>query len=174
MPFLKQEFVDCLNELGLSQVEAAKLLSVNPRTLNRWTENPNEVSGPAEQALRAWLRLQRYNLPWRPDGFSIAENDSSLPEQIARLRNHCISLDDILNKVGKRGGTKLPWQIDLKRGTAKLETIEVGFYKLPNGGFTPAVYRRIDQQPNIECDQVLLEEAIFAIHQALSKERVTN
>lgn len=66
MSFSKQEFEACLNELELSQVKAAELLSVNIKTVKRWAKNPNKVSGPAEQVLRAWLNLHHNNLPWRP------------------------------------------------------------------------------------------------------------
>lgn len=147
------------------------ILSVTSRTINRWIENPDEISGPAEQALRAWIRLEKNNLPWRPDGFPLAEDDSSLAEQIALQRNHLIKLDHILQKVAQRGGVSLPWQVNLTKGVAKLETIEVSFYRLHNGGFSPAMYRRTDQKlPDMVRDQYLLEEAIFAIHEALSKE----
>lgn len=171
MSFSKQEFASCLKQLNLQQIEAAKLLSVTPRTINRWAENPDEITGPAEQALRAWLRLHNYNLPWRPDSFPIAEDNLEFPEQISQFRNAAIALDQILQKVQARGGSTLPWHIDLKKGIARLETIEVSFYKTHEGCFSPAMYRRTDQQfPDMVKDQPLLEDAIFSIHQALSKE----
>lgn len=174
MSFSKQEFVDCLNELGLSKIEAAKLLSVTLRTLNRWFENPNKIYGPAEQALRAWIRLHRYYLPWRPDGFSIEESCSDSPEKIS-LRNHCIGLADILERVKDQGGSKLPWQIDFsKRGIAKLETIEVYFYTFPGGGFIPVEYIRTDMNPILNRDWEILEDAFFAISQAMDMVKDVN
>ena len=92
-----------------------------------------------------------------------------LPEQIALYRNHTIELDQIIQNVKKRGGASLPWQIDLQKGTAKLETIEVSFYKLHNGGFSLASYRRTDQLPDLVRDKHLLEEAIYNIHLKLPK-----
>ena len=57
---------DCLKELGLTQKEAAKLLSVNIRTMNRWVREEQQITGPAKQTFIAWLRLKRHNLAWGP------------------------------------------------------------------------------------------------------------
>jgi hypothetical protein len=78
----------------------------------------------------------------------------------------------VIKRVKERGGITLPWKIDLEKRTAKVESVmEVSFYKLHSGGFSLAGYRRIDQKlPNIECDQPLLEEAIFMIHEELRNE----
>ena len=51
-----EEIRRILGHLGLTQIEAAQLLGVTPRTVRRWLEG-DELPGPAEQALRAWLRL---------------------------------------------------------------------------------------------------------------------
>ena len=75
-----------------------------------------------------------------------------------------------MKRVKQQGGVKLPWKIDLKRGIAKLETIEVDFFKLPNGLFNPGSFRRTDQKPEWVRDRPIFEDAVFAIHQALSKE----
>ena len=56
-----------LLRLDLSPAEAALLLCVTPRTVRRWLDG-EEVSGPAEQAVRAWIRLHERRLPWRPQG----------------------------------------------------------------------------------------------------------
>jgi hypothetical protein len=51
------------------------------------------VPGPADQAIRAWVRLHERHLPWRPDSISIAQDDQ---DQIARHRSHTIDLDAVL------------------------------------------------------------------------------
>src|ERR1700722_7999386 len=51
----KPELAAHMDQLHLTQAEAAHLLSVNARTVRRWIENPAEMPGPAEQTLRAWL-----------------------------------------------------------------------------------------------------------------------
>lgn len=60
MPFSKQEFVDFLDKLGLDPIgiEVAKLLSVTPKTVMCWIENPQEIPETVELSLRAWLCLQ--------------------------------------------------------------------------------------------------------------------
>lgn len=165
MSFTREEFLECLSELGISQVEAAKLLSVTPRTLNRWAEKPHEISGPAEQAFRAWRRLQHYNLPWRPDGIHLAENDPILCDKIGHLRNYSIGLEDMLKLVPKYDGVNLPWQVDLKKRIARLETIIVDFNILKDGSFTPTTYRRTDQKPCTNCQ--LIEFAVIAIQKSI-------
>jgi len=62
----KEQFEQYLLRLDLSPAEAAQLLSVSPRTVRRWLEG-EEMPGPAEQAIRAWVRLHERHLPWRPD-----------------------------------------------------------------------------------------------------------
>jgi hypothetical protein len=155
-----------LNSLGLSQVAAARLLSVDPRTVRRWVENPEEISGPAEQALRAWQRLHAYGLPWSPDGVDVVETD---PEQIARYRLHTLELDTLLEKVKKRGGPAAPWVMDLDKGKAVLGALEVTFYKLPSGGFSPQSYKRRDAIAlDVERDWHLIEDAFACIAKAIA------
>jgi len=84
MEFSKQEFEKCLNELGLSQTDLAKLLSVTTRTVNRWYNNPNEITGPAKQALRAWIKLNNLCFPWMPDEFVRIEK---IKRVITRVNN---------------------------------------------------------------------------------------
>lgn len=158
--------VHALSTLGLSQVEAARLLSVDPRTIRRWVENPAEISGPAEQALRAWVRLHEYGLPWSPDGVDLVEFD---PDQIARHRLHTLELDALLKKVKKRGGPAAPWIVDLDKGKATLGALEVTFYRLPSGGFSPQSYkRRDDTKANVQRDWHLIEDALVCIAKAIA------
>lgn len=159
------EFGQLLLRLGLAPGEAAQLLSVTPRTVRRWLDG-EEVSGPAEQAIRAWIRLHDRHLPWRPDSALITENDQ---DQIARHRSHAIILNEIIARVEARGGARLPWSVDWDRGQATLGPMEVSFYKLPNGGFSLGTYRRKNGDPDVDRDREIIDDAVYCIAQALKK-----
>ena len=166
----RTEFQTCLNRLGLSQTEAARLLSVSPRTVRRWAEKPPEIPGPAEQALRAWMQLHRLGLPWRPDGVAIGQIDpEQVAEQIAIYREHLIGFAKLLRKVDDRGGPAAPWHVNLKKRQATLGPIRVSFYSLRDGGFSPQSYSRNDGDPDLERDQTLLEDAYACIANAIAK-----
>ena len=83
MTMIPAEVREHLQLLGLNPVQAARMLGVGLRTMRRWTDigEPEQgasaaaqgragqgadIPGPAEQALRAWLRLHRLGLSWRP------------------------------------------------------------------------------------------------------------
>lgn len=51
-----QEFRDALEELGLSQVEAARRLRVTDRTVRYWVAGEREIPGPVEVLIEDWLR----------------------------------------------------------------------------------------------------------------------
>jgi hypothetical protein len=155
-----------LTRLELSPADAAQLLGVTPRTVRRWLEG-EEVAGPAEQALRAWIRLHDRNLPWRPDEESIVRDDQ---DQIARHRAHAIGLDEILARVEARGGPRVPWFVDRGRQIATLGPMEVSYYKLASGSFSLANYRRKDEEPNVERDWEAIEDAAACIAQAMKKD----
>jgi hypothetical protein len=161
----KEQFGQYLLRLDLLPAEAAQLLSVSPRTVRRWQEG-EEVPGPAEQAIRAWVRLHERHLPWRPDSVSIAQDDQ---DQIARHRSHTIDLDAVLQRVETRGGAKAPWTVDWDYGRASLETMEISFYKLQSGSFSLGPYRRTDSSPDIVRDWEMIEDAIYCIAKALQK-----
>jgi hypothetical protein len=169
---LARDLRTSLRTLGLSQTEAAKLLSVTARTVRRWVENPDELQGPAARALEAWLALERRGLPWRPDEASVEAGDE---DQIVRMRAHAVELYGLLERVRLRGGPALPWQIDLTAGTATLETVRVSFYKLANGGFSPQAYRLTGsaQSPSDEnrMTHMMLEDAVAAFAHALGLSR---
>ncbi len=129
------EFCKTLTRLALSEAEASRLMSVNPRSVRRWSEGSTEVPGPVEQALRAWLRLEEFGLVWRPDGVPIWDVD-----QAARFRSHAIELDALIQKVKKRGGPAAPWKVDLANRTAILGPVEVHFHVLANENFSPFCY----------------------------------
>jgi hypothetical protein len=161
----KDQFNQYLMRLGLSAAEAAQLLSVSLRTLRRWLEG-DEIPGPAQQAILAWVRLHERHLPWRPDSISVLQNDQ---DQISRHRFHTIDLDAALERVKVRGGAKAPWTVDWDAGRATLETMEVSFYKLQNGSFSLGTYRRKDSPPDAERDREMIEDAVYCIANALEK-----
>ena len=159
------EFRNYLAQLGLSQIEAAQLLSVAPRTVRRWAEDGNsDIPGPVEHALRAWIGLQKRGLPWRP-----GDDDA---EQIARFREHSIDLYELLLRVERRGGPSGSWTVDLDKGVAKLGPMSVSFYKLVNGGFSPGSYRRSDSHPDVQRDWPLLEDAFACIAKAFAEKSI--
>jgi len=160
------ELHDHLAQLGLTQADAAVLLGVDPRTVRRWGEGSQEIPGPAEQALRAWLRLHHRALVWRPDGEAITTDDA---EMIARHREHAIGLDALLERVEARGGPAAPWQVDLERCVATLGPLHVSFYKLRNGGFSPQSYRRSDGPADTRRDWPLIEDAYACIAREFAK-----
>lgn len=155
-----------LSRLELTQAEAAQLLGVAPRTVRRWLEG-EDIPGPAEQALRAWIRLHERNLPWRPDTESIVQDDQ---DQIARHRAHAIRLDELLARVEARGGPRVPWSVDRGRRIATLGPMEVSYYKLASGSFSLANYRRKDGDPNVQRDWEAIEDAAACIAQAMKKD----
>jgi transcriptional regulator with XRE-family HTH domain len=162
-----QELQEHIQALGLTQAEAAQLLGISPRTVTRWCAEGEEVSGPAEAALRAWRRLDARHLAWRPDSVSIVEDDA---ERIATHRQEAINLDDILRRVEARGGPQLSWAVSLPESEATLERIHVSFYKLQNGGFSLSVYTRRDGvHPDLQRDWPLVEDAVFCIAQEFEK-----
>lgn len=161
------EFHGALNELGLSQVDAARLLSVDPRTVRRWVANPAEVTGPAEQALRAWQKLNQLGLPWSPDSTDLVETD---PEQIAAHRAHAIDLTNLLLKVHQRGGPSGAWTVDLVRNKATLGPYAISFYRTTTGSFSPQSYKRTDGTPtDLQRDWPYIEDAFACIAAALSQ-----
>jgi hypothetical protein len=161
----KEQLEQYLLRLNLSPAEAAQLLSVSPRTVRRWQDG-EEVPGPAQQAILAWVRLHERHLPWRPDSVSVAVDDQ---DQIARHRSNAIDLDAVLRRVEARGGAKAPWAVDWDSGRASLETMEISFYKLKNGGFSLGPYRRTDSYPDLARDREMIEDAVYCIAKTLEK-----
>lgn len=155
-----------LSRLELNQTEAAQLLGIAPRTVRRWLDG-EDIPGPAEQALRAWIRLHDRNLPWRPDTESVVQDDQ---DQIARHRAHTIQLNELLARVDARGGPRVPWAVDRDRWIATLGPMEVSYYKLASGSFSLANYRRKDADPDVERDWEAIEDAAASIAAALRKD----
>jgi hypothetical protein len=161
----RDQFNQYLQRLGLSPGETAQLLSVSPRTVRRWQDG-EEIPGPAQQAIRAWVKLHERHLPWRPDSVSVAANDQ---DQITRHRSHTIDFNAVIKCVEARGGAKAPWVVDWDSGHASLETMEVSFYKLQSGSFSLGTYRRTDSAPDTERDREMIEDAVYCIAKALEK-----
>jgi hypothetical protein len=161
-----QQLATCLRDLDIEQPEAAQLLDVDPRTVRRWLDG-EAVPGPVEQAFRAWLRLHKLGVAWRPDSVSIFEDDQ---QQISAHRLHAIELDEILERVKARGGPRLPWHVDRIKCRASCGKMEVTFYKLTNGGFSLAQYRRTDIQPDVRRDRELIEDATWYVAQEMRKD----
>ncbi len=166
----KDQLEQYLQRLGLTPPEAAQLLSVSPRTLRRWLDG-EEIPGPAQRAVLAWVHLHERHLPWRPDAVSIVSDDQ---DQIARYRQHTIDRNDVIRRVEARGGAKAPWIVDWDRGRASLNTMEVSFYKLQSGDFSIGTYRRTDISPDSVRDMPMIEDAIYCISQALTKKAMDN
>lgn len=165
MTMTKEQFDQYLLRLGLSRAETAKLLSVSPRTVRRWQDG-EEIPGPAQQAIRAWVRLHERHLPWRPDSVSITQNDQ---DQISRHRSHTIDLAAVLERVEARGGARAPWTVDWDSSRASLETMEISFYKLRSGSFSLGTYRRTDSPPDTDRDREMIEDAVYCIAKTSEK-----
>ena len=59
MTMSPQQFRQVLRQLGLSQVQAAKRLGVNPRTLRRWVAGDSRIPESVGLVLQLWLRARR-------------------------------------------------------------------------------------------------------------------
>ena len=163
------EFISCLAGLRLTPKEAATLLSVDPKTVARWQDGDAEVSGPAEQAIRAWMRLDKLGLAWRPKDHLIGLTDEEAADQIRRLRDDNIGLADVIARVQARGGPAAPWKVDLDRHVAELgDIIELGFYPGYDGRFSPSTYRRKDRETDLDRDRSLIDDGIVAIANAIA------
>lgn len=153
-------------QLGLTADEAADLLSVSPRTVQRWQHGIQEVPGPAEQTLRAWLGSHERGVAWRPN--EVAMDNS---EKLAIARVNAVGLEDLLRRVDARGGPAAPWAVDLERCRATLGPLQVTFYKLRDGGFAPQSYRRSDELgTDLQRDWPLIEDAFACIADAFAKQ----
>jgi hypothetical protein len=167
----ENEIAKCLSILHLTPKEAARLLSVDAKTVSRWLNAETAIPGPAEQAVRAWVRFQNMGLPWRPDGLPIdLMTEDQIATQIRLMREQVLRLDEIIQRVQNRGGPAAPWRVDLERHEAELAGVMfIYFYPLTNGGFSPSQYRRIDKSADPERDWPLIEDAIACIAESIAK-----
>ena len=58
MPMSPQQFRDALRRLRLSQVQAAKRLSVNERTVRRWVAGDSRIPESVALLLQSWLKAR--------------------------------------------------------------------------------------------------------------------
>jgi len=58
MPMSPQQFRDALRRLRLSQVQAARRLSVNERTVRRWLAGDSRIPESVALLLHTWLRTR--------------------------------------------------------------------------------------------------------------------
>jgi Predicted transcriptional regulator len=145
-------------QLGLSQAEAARLLGVKLRTVQRWAAGRPVVGEPAAQALRAWCRLAERGVAWRPDGEPVEDEDLF---DLADRRRAALALTAIARQdMGKRGREHLRWRINIGRCRATSTTMVVHFNRLADGSFLPASYRRLDGPAEMPRDRPLLQEAM--------------
>jgi hypothetical protein len=128
--------------LDIFAVEISQLLGISPRTFRRRLDG-EEITGAAEQAIRAWLRLHERCLPWRPPSTAIVEDDQG---QIARHREHAIGLSDMIARVEARGGPRTPWTVDQRRCRASFGPMKVSSYPLANAGFSVGSCTRRDRK----------------------------
>jgi transcriptional regulator with XRE-family HTH domain len=161
-----EELRSVIGDLGLSQVEAARLLGVETRTIQRWIAGANGVPEPVAQALCAWHRLAERGFAWRPGSEAVATDDLV---EIARHRQQVMKIDDIVKCVADRGGFTKHWWVNLRRRRATTGSMVVTFNALADGGFTPASYYRRRGAPDRERDWPMIEEAVAAFACAVTK-----
>ena len=162
-----REFRDSLVRLGLSQAEAARLLGVKLRTVQRWAAGRPPVGEPAAQALRAWCRLAERGIAWRPDGDPVAVEDLI---SLAEHRRAALGLRAIQPLgIGQRSGWRRRWRINIDRCRATSTAMVVHFNRLADGSFLPASYRRLDGPAEMPYDRPLLEEAMAVFLEAAAR-----
>lgn len=163
---LGKELQSIIDYLGLSQLEAAQLLGVESRTLQRWIAGTYGAPESVAQALHAWRRLAERGFAWRPGSEAVIADDLV---EIARLQQQVMKIDDIVSRVAARGGLTKHWWVNLRRRRATTASMVVTFNVLANGGFSPASYYRRRGCLDREADWHDIEEAIVAFGRAVAR-----
>jgi hypothetical protein len=166
-----QEFRDSLATLGLSQAEAARLLGVKLRTVQRWAAGRPLVGEPAAQALRAWRRLAEQGIAWRPDSDPVEVED---PLAVAAHRRAALGLAVLLRPISGQRGWRRRWRINIERRRATSSAMVVHFNRLGDGSFLPASYRRLGEPGETFADRLLLEEATAAFLEVAARSEVAS
>ncbi len=158
------EFRHALDRLGLSQAEAARLLGVKLRTVQRWAAGSPEPAEPAAQALRAWCRLAERGFAWRPDEIAVEIED---PAGLAETRRRALALDGVGSGLGaavRKGARR--WRVNVERCRATSGDMVVHFNRLADGSFLPASYRRLDRLADPKKDRFLIAQALASFLRA--------
>lgn len=66
---------DAIDELRLTQAEAARLLDVTPRTVGNWIRGRHEVPGAVSRLLRTWIRRPEVRPPRAGGGDELPAED---------------------------------------------------------------------------------------------------
>lgn len=67
--------IEAMKELDLTQKELSELMQINIKTVNRWV-NRGKIPGPAREALRSWLELNKLGIAWNPAQCNIGISDN--------------------------------------------------------------------------------------------------
>jgi len=68
---MSSELLNLMDNLKITQIEAAKYLSVDIRTIRRWVAGNIFTPKAALHTLRAWIKLRDLGLPWVPGSIDI-------------------------------------------------------------------------------------------------------
>jgi len=164
----EREFRAGLDQLGLSQAEAARLLGVKLRTVQRWAAGRPPVAEPAAQALLAWCRMAERGMAWRPGDNAVELEDLV---EIARRWHLALRLDESSYRIRAQGGPRRRWRVNLRRCRAVSKSMVVTFSRLADGSFAPASYRPLDGPADLRRDRILIEEAVAAFADIASLEK---
>jgi transcriptional regulator with XRE-family HTH domain len=152
----KKKLLDSLKFLKLNLETLANLLNVSLPTVHRWANNSDKIPGPTKEVIRAWVRLEQYNLPW--GNLIKIGNETKVHEIIENFtKSH---RDKIIKTVTKRGADKkINWKINYNKNT--IETKYVRIYFDTNNMATQ--YSLLDYFPGIDID-FLIEEAVYFLN----------
>lgn len=157
----KEEFLKALELLKLPPKDLAEFLCITTRTVNRWIKRPSEITGPAKQAIRAWVKLESMGLPW----YGISKfnfDEDGVHKNIKEFSES--NRDKIIEKVLTRSEDKtIKWRIDLSKNLIYLSFINIYF----NDYNMVTEYRLLDFSSNT-CSFIdipfLIEEAIYFLN----------
>lgn len=160
----------------MNEKETADLFCVHPRTVSRWVKNTDSIPEQVKATLITWIRLKRLNLSWRPNAITLRQkNTHELSQLIAQFQLHTLEIDEAISHVRAQGGPTTSWKVDLHKKIATINFMSVSFTLLDGGGFVPLDYTRHDDiEPDPARDLILLQDAYFAIHNALQQSAQEN
>lgn len=163
-----------LEELGITRMELSDLMCVNIRTVNRWVETPQEITGPATQALLAWKKLKKLGMSWRPDSVDIPEGlFDEVSTQIRVHRCKTVNINLLIGDEKKKNGPSLYWNVDIENCVATMGPARVTFYLINYELFCPISYIRLDGPPDLNRDKAILQDAYLSILLKLQELKTT-